>query len=72
MITTRPNYSQCINRQLLLQQAFAGTNAYLHSFVPHIVYAWNFLPESVVNLRLQHFKSNIANYSSFNPVYNIL
>ena len=61
MITTRPNHSQHTNRQLLLQQPFAGTNAYLHSFVPHTVHAWNLLPESVVNLPLQHFKSNIVN-----------
>ena len=64
MITTRPNHSQRTNRQLLLQQPFAGTNAYFHSFVPHTVHAWNLLPESVVNLPLQHFKSNIVNYSS--------
>ena len=64
MITKRPNHSQRTNRQLLLQQPFAGTNAYLHSFVPHTVHAWNLLPESVVNLPLLHFKSNIVNYSS--------
>ena len=64
IITTRPNHSQRTNRQLLLQQPFAGTNAYFHSFVPHTVHAWNLLPESVVNLPLQHFKSNIVNYSS--------
>ena len=44
VITTRPNHSQRTNRQLLLQQPFAGTNAYLHSFVPHTVHAWNLLP----------------------------
>ena len=64
IIITRPNLSQRTNRQLLLQQPFAVTNAYLHSFVPHTVHAWNLLPEPVVNLPLQHFKSNIVNYSS--------
>ena len=64
VITTRPNHSQRTNRQLLLHQPFAGTNAYLHSFVPHTVHSWNLLPESVVNLPLQHFKSNIVNYTS--------
>ena len=38
VITTRPNHSQRINRQLLLQQLFAGTKVYLHSFVPHILF----------------------------------
>ena len=61
LISTRPNHSQHTNRQLL-HQPFAGTNAYLHSFVPHTVHAWNLFPESVVNLPLQHFKSNIVNY----------
>ena len=64
VITTRPNHSQHTNRQLLLQQPFAGTNAYLHSFVPHTVHAWNFLPETLINLPLQHFKSNIVKYTS--------
>ena len=63
VITARPNHSQCTNRQLLLHQPFAGTNAYLHSFVPHTVHAWNLLPEAVVNLPLQQFKSNIVNYT---------
>ena len=71
VITTRPNHSQRTNRQLLLQQPFAGTNAYLHSFVLHIVHAWNLLPETVVNLPLQHFKSNIVNYILLNPVHRI-
>ena len=57
MITTRPNHSHLTIRQLLLHQPFAGTNAYLHSFVPHTVHAWNLLPESYGNLPLQHFKS---------------
>ena len=42
---------------ILLQQPFAGTNAYLHSFVTHTVRVWNLLPESCVNLPLQYFKS---------------
>ena len=64
MTTRRPNHSQRTNRQLLLQQPFASTHPYLHSFVLHTVHAWNLLPESVVNLPLQHFKSNIVNYNS--------
>ena len=31
IITTRPNHSQRTNKQLLLQQPFAGTNAYIYT-----------------------------------------
>ena len=49
-------------------------SAHLHSFVPHTVHAWKLLPESVVNLPLQHFKSNIVNYitPAFNNALSIL
>ena len=48
MITTRPNHSQCTNRQLMLQQPFGGANACVHSFIPHNCHAWNLLPAWVV------------------------
>ena len=71
VITTRPNHSQRTNRQLLLQQPFAGTNAYLHSFVPHTVHAWNLLPESIVNLPLQILRVTLLTIV-LNPVHYIL
>ena len=62
MISTRSNVSQHTNRQLLLQQPFAHSNAYQHSFVPNIVHVWNLLPESVINLPFQYFKTTINSY----------
>ena len=62
MISTRSNLSQHTNRQLLLQQPFAHSNACQNSFIPNTVHAWNLLPESVINLPFQHFKSTINSY----------
>jgi len=42
--------------QLLLQQSFAYSNAYQHSFVPSSVYAWKLPFDFVINLPFQHFK----------------
>ena len=48
----------CSNNHLLVPM-----HIYTHLY--HItVYVWNLLPEAVVNLPLQHFKSNIVNYTS--------
>jgi len=56
MISTRSNLSQHTNRQLLLQQPFAHSNAYQYSFVSNTVRVWNLLPESVINLPFQHLR----------------
>ena len=68
MISTRSNVSQHTNRQLLLQQPFAHSNAYQHSFVPNIVHVWNLLPESVINLPFQckAMGSTCAGYTTLN------
>ena len=62
MISARSNPSQRTSRQFLLQQPFAHSNAYQHSFVPNTVHAWNLLPEAVINLPFQHFKITINIY----------
>ena len=58
IITSRPNVSKRTDRQLLLHQPFAHTNAYMYSFVP----IWNSLPESVVTAPMHLFKNNVLQY----------
>ena len=62
MISTRSNLSQHTDMQLLLQQPFARSNAYQHSLLPNILHVWNLLPESVINLPFQYFKTTINSY----------
>ena len=45
VIQQRPNSCQRTNRQLLLHQPFARTNAFLNSFIPRATHVWNSLLE---------------------------
>ena len=62
IITPRPNVSKRTDRQLLLHQPFARTNAYLYSFVPRTVNIWNSLSEPVVTAPMHLFKNNVMQY----------
>ena len=62
IIIPRPNYSQRLDRQLLLYQPFAHTNAFLYSFVPYSANVWNSLPQDLVTAPFRSFKNNITRY----------
>ena len=68
VITTRPNHSQATTAPTTICW-YQGVFTLVCT--THTVHAWNLLPESVVNLPLQHFKSNTVNHS-VNPVHNTL
>ena len=62
IITPRPNVSKRTDRQLLLHQPFARTNAFMYSFVPRTVNIWNSLPEPVDKAPMRIFKNNVMQY----------
>ena len=62
IITPRPNISRRTDRQLLLHQPFACTNAYMSLFVPRTVNIWNSLPEPIVTAPMHLFKNNVTQY----------
>ena len=48
IVSLRPSFSQRSNRQFLLHQPFARTNAFHSSFVPHATNIWDTLPERLI------------------------
>ena len=62
IISQRPSFSQRSDRQFLLHQPFACTNAFHSSFVPHATNLWNTLPEELVTSSFGTFKTNVMHY----------
>ena len=62
IVSLRPSFSQRSDRQFLLHQPFARTNAFHSSFVPHATNIWNTLPERLVTSPFSTFKTNVMRY----------
>ena len=62
IVSQRPSVSQRTDRQFLLYQPFARTNAYHNSFVPYSTNIWNTLPERLVTSSFTTFKTNVMHY----------
>jgi len=57
IVSLRPSFCQRTDRQFLLHQSFACTNAFNSSFVPNATNLWNTLPERLVTSSFSTFKS---------------
>ena len=61
-IVSLSSFCRRTDRQFLLYQPFARTNAFHSSFVPNATNLWNILPERLVTSPFSVFKANVLHY----------